>query len=177
MARERTGRVDIAVSNAFTAVRPAPVTEVRDELWHRSLQANLTGALNVVRSAGRVMAEQGGGSIILLGSIAGTSGFRGNAAYSAAKGGLIGLDAAAAKDLGPYDVRVNLLLPSAATRATLAVVTEADMAKLTLLQRAGQPREIAQVICFLGSDRSSFLTGETINVDGGTHLNWGDTWT
>jgi 3-oxoacyl-[acyl-carrier protein] reductase len=113
------------------------------------------------------MAAQRSGSIILVGSIAGISGLGGESAYSASKGGLMGLTAAAAKDLGPLGLRVNLLLPSAATRASLAAMSLDRLAKLSPMRRAGEPAECAQAALFLASDRSSFVNGETVNVDGG----------
>jgi len=173
-ALKHFGRVDIAVANAAAPNRPASVTDMGDDQWERALKANLSGAFYLLRAAGRVMVEQGGGSVILVGSIAGTSGLAGQAAYSASKGGLIGLMAAAAKDLGVAGVRVNVLLPSALTRSSEAGWGRDGLSKLSPLNRAGAPAESAQLAVFLGSDRSTFVTGETINVDGGIHLNWGD---
>jgi 3-oxoacyl-[acyl-carrier protein] reductase len=173
-AVEHFGPVDVAVANAAAPNRPALLTDMEDDQWERALKANLSGAFYLLRAAARVMVEQGGGSIILVGSIAGSSGLSGQGAYSASKGGLIGLMAAAAKDLGPAGVRVNVLLPSALTRNTEAGWGRDGLSKLSPLKRSGEPRESAQLALFLGSDRSTFVTGETINVDGGIHLNWGD---
>ena len=173
-AVEQFGRLDIAVANAAAPNRPTLLTDMADDQWDRALKANLSGAFYLLRAAGRVMVEQRSGSIILVGSIAGASGLSGQGAYSASKGGLIGLVAAAAKDLGPAGIRVNLILPSAATQATLSGWGLDGLAKLSPLRRAGEPLEVAQMALFLGSDRSSFVTGETINVDGGIHINWGD---
>jgi NAD(P)-dependent dehydrogenase (short-subunit alcohol dehydrogenase family) len=173
-ALEHFGHLDVAVANAASPNKPARVSEMEDDVWQRCIQTNLSGAFYLVRAAGQVMADEGTGSIILVGSIAGTRGLSTQAAYSASKGGLVGLVAAAAKDLGPAGVRVNLLLPSAVTRQTDAGWSREELSNLSPFKRTGDPREVAQLALFLGSDRSSFVTGETINVDGGIHINWGE---
>lgn len=173
-ATGRFGRLDVAVANAASPMRPMAVTELDNGRWQRSLDMNLSGAFYLLRAAGRVMVDQGNGSVVVVGSIAGVRGLAGSVAYSAAKGGLIGLVAAAAKDLGPSAVRVNLVLPSAATAPALAGWGMEELADMTVLKRAGVPADCAQLILFLASDRSAFITGETINVDGGTNLKWGN---
>ena len=146
---------------------------MEDEQWERALKANLSGAFYLLRAAGRVMVEQGSGSIILVGSIAGVSGLGGQGAYSASKSGLIGLVAAAAKDLGPAGVRVNLVLPSAATRNTEGGWGLDGLSKLSPLKRPGDPREVAQMVLFLGSDRS------LVELEGDDHFSFAgdqDSW-
>lgn len=146
-ALERFGRLDAAVANAATPGRPMAVTELDDRSWQRSLDMNLSGAFYLLRASGRVMAPQGRGSIVVVGSIAGALGLAGSVAYSAAEGGLIGLAAAAAKDLGPAGVRVNLVHPSAATDATLAGWTIGELGDMTVLKRAGEPASVRNSFC------------------------------
>src|SRR3954451_18805520 len=90
-ALERFGRLDVAVANAVTLGRPTSITDLDDDQWARSIGANLSGVFYLIRAAGRVMVEQGGGSIIIVGSLAGQRGLGAATPYSASKGGLIGL--------------------------------------------------------------------------------------
>lgn len=165
------GRLDVLVNNAGIA-RDNFVTRVTDDDWAAVLGVNLSGAFYAVRSVVPVMKEQGGGSIINVVSWAGLRGNVGQAAYSASKAGLMGLTLTCAKELAKFQIRVNALAPMVPTdmteQMTDAIVEKA--LKRVPLHRFGTGREVAEAALYLASDRSSYTTGQVINVDGGVHL-------
>jgi NAD(P)-dependent dehydrogenase (short-subunit alcohol dehydrogenase family) len=173
------GRVDLLVNNAYISGGYAPVQETTDDVWHRVLSVNLTGYFNCARAASRVMIAQGeGGAIVNLSSGAGIRGsISAGVQYSASKAGIIGLTKGLAADLAPHGIRVNCIAPGVIdtglgapgtgwTRAELERYGQRDVA----LGRYGQPEDIADVIVFLLSTASRFMTGELIAVDGGASL-------
>jgi NAD(P)-dependent dehydrogenase (short-subunit alcohol dehydrogenase family) len=173
------GRVDMLVNNAYISGGYAPVPETTDAVWHRVLSVNLTGYFNCARAVSRVMIAQGeGGAIVNLSSGAGIRGsISAGVQYSASKAGIIGLTKGLAADLSPHGIRVNCIAPGVIdtglgapgtgwTRAELERYGQRDVA----LGRYGQPEDIADVIVFLLSDASRFMTGELIAVDGGASL-------
>ena len=166
------GRVDILVNNA--GVEPhAPLLELDEWDWRRTLEVNLTGAFLTMQSVGRVMCAQGGGCIVNIGSIAGRAhGLKDRAAYVASKMGLIGLTREAARELAEYNIRVNTVCPGVIeTEMTVELrQNEAMMARWLAdipQGRLGKPEDIARVVIFICSDSAAFLTGQAINVDGG----------
>jgi NAD(P)-dependent dehydrogenase (short-subunit alcohol dehydrogenase family) len=176
--RQQLGRVDMLVNNAYISGGYTPVPETTDEVWNRVLAVNLTGYFNCARAVSQVMMAQGGGSMVNLASGAGLRGsISAGVQYSASKAGIIGLTKGLAADLAPYGIRVNCIAPGVIdtglgapgtgwTRAELARYAERDVA----LGRVGQAEDIADVILFLLSDASRFMTGEVIVVDGGASL-------
>ncbi|MDH3600093.1 MAG: SDR family oxidoreductase [Candidatus Tectomicrobia bacterium] len=174
----KLGRIDMLVNNAYISGGYAPVPETTDEVWNRVLSVNLTGYFNCARAVSRVMIEQGGGVIVNLSSGAGIRGsISAGVQYSASKAGIIGLTKGLAADLSPHGIRVNCIAPGVIdtdlgapgtgwTRAELERYGQRDVA----LGRFGQPEDIADVIVFLLSDASRFMTGEVIAVDGGASL-------
>jgi 3-oxoacyl-[acyl-carrier protein] reductase len=173
------GRVDMLVNNAYISGGYAPVPETTDEVWNRVLSVNLTGYFNCARAVSRVMIAQGeGGAIVNLSSGAGIRGsISAGVQYSASKAGIIGLTKGLAADLSPHGIRVNCIAPGVIdtglgapgtgwTRSELERYGQRDVA----LGRYGQPEDIADVIVFLLSDASRFMTGELIAVDGGASL-------
>ncbi len=173
------GRVDMLVNNAYISGGYAPVPETTDEVWQRVLSVNLTGYFNCARAVSRVMIAQGdGGAMVNLSSGAGIRGsISAGVQYSASKAGIIGLTKGLAADLSPHGIRVNCVAPGVIdtglgapgtgwTRAELERYGQRDVA----LGRYGQPEDIADVIVFLLSDASRFMTGELIPVDGGASL-------
>ena len=176
--RRQLGRVDMLVNNAYISGGYAPVPETTDEVWNRVLAVNLTGYFNCARAVSTVMMAQGGGTMVNLASGAGLRGsISAGVQYSASKAGIIGLTKGLAADLAPHGIRVNCIAPGVIdtglgapgtgwTRAELERYARRDVA----LGRCGQAEDIADVIVFLLSDASRFMTGEVIVVDGGASL-------
>jgi len=150
-------------------------TEVPLETWRQTLAVNLDAVFYLMRSALPALQERGGGSFVVVGSIAAFKGFPNHAAYCASKGALVALVRQVAVDYGPK-VRVNLLCPgpvdtpliweSAAAFPEPAKAVE-DVGKRTVLKRLGQPEDIARAALFLASSDSGWVTGTTLTVDGG----------
>lgn len=170
--REAFGRIDVLVNNA--AVQPRDEILKLDEWdWDRTLAVNLKGPFLTIQSVGRVMAEEGGGVIVNVGSVVGqTHGLPHRAAYVASKMGLIGLTREAARELAVHDIRVNAVSPGVVDTAESALREEDEDTLRRWLstlpqRRLGRPEEIAEVVIFLCSNGASYLTGQAINVDGG----------
>ncbi len=166
------GPVEIMVNNAgFT--RDATLRKMPLEDFRAVLDVHVTGAWNGTRHAAEVMREQGRGSIVNISSISGKVGNFGQTNYSAAKAGLVGLTKASAKELAKAGVRVNAVQPglirTAMTEAMPRRAWEMKMAEIPMA-RAGEPAEVAQVVLFLASDMSSYLTGTVIEVTGGRYM-------
>ena len=165
------GRLDILVNNAGVAIDNF-ITGVTDERWDAAIAVNLTGPFAALRAATRVMKAGTGGVVLNVISWAGERGNVGQIAYSASKGGLLSVTLSAAKELGKFGIRVNALSPAVATDMT-AVMDE----RLQKLSKSRKPlkidgalADVAEGALFLCSDRSRFITGETLHVDGGLHL-------
>jgi NAD(P)-dependent dehydrogenase (short-subunit alcohol dehydrogenase family) len=145
-----------------------------DEQWDRLIAVNLTGVFNGLRAAAPLIRESGGGAIVNMASAAGVRPTRGEAPYSAAKAATIALTQSAALELAP-DVRVNAVSPGFIHTPLTEMAVADDAVRDTLegatpLRRAGQPSEVAEVVAFLLSDRSSYVTGVNVVVDGGSLL-------
>ncbi|MEG2860218.1 MAG: SDR family oxidoreductase [Clostridia bacterium] len=163
------GSLDALVNNAGVSSMGL-MTETSDATWRGVLSVDLDGAFYMMRAALPGMISEKRGAIVNVSSMWGVSGASCEAAYSAAKAGLIGLSKAAARELGPSNIRVNCVAPGVidtAMNAQLDAQTRAELADQAALCRIGRPEEVAEVIEFLASDRASFLTGQTILVDGG----------
>lgn len=166
------GRLDALVNNAGAAIDNF-VTGVTDERWAESLATNLTGPFAMLRAATRVMKSAGGGAIVNVISWAGERGNVGQVAYSAAKAGLHAVTMSAAKELGKFGIRVNSLSPAVATDMTAVMDDRLKQAasRRRPLKLDGTLDDVAEGVLFLVSDRSRFITGDTLHVDGGLHLN------
>lgn len=166
------GHLDIVVNNAGAAIDNF-VTGVTDERWEASLATNLTGPFAMLRAATRVMKESGGGAVVNVISWAGERGNVGQVAYSASKAGLHAVTLSAAKELGKFGIRVNSLSPAVPTDMT--VVMDERLQKIAASRKPlkvdGTPGDVAEGALFLCSDRARFITGDTLHVDGGLHLN------
>jgi 3-oxoacyl-[acyl-carrier protein] reductase len=171
---ERYGRIDILVNNAGIT-QDSLTRKMSDEQWNKVIDVNLKGVFNLTRYVGPYMAEQGSGSIINISSVVGVYGNIGQANYAATKAGVLGLTMSWAKEFAMKgaQVRVNAIAPGYTLTDILKTVPQELLDKFaaqTMLKRLGQPHEIADVALFLASDESSYLTGQTLQVDGGMRL-------
>jgi NAD(P)-dependent dehydrogenase (short-subunit alcohol dehydrogenase family) len=174
-AAGRHGRLDVLVNNAAVAI-PGSAGEMAEDDWARTLDVNLTGVWRGMRAAIPRMLAQGGGSIVNLSSVQGHVGFAGWAAYAAAKGGVDALTRQAAVEYAAGGIRVNAVAPGTiATEMNEKIMRESADGDAVLagwlamhpIGRIGQPAEVAAAIVFLASDDASFITGESLRVDGG----------
>ena len=172
---KRFGRLDVLVHSAGSSQPKKPVLELSNEEWSRLIGANLDSTFFVCKAVGKVMIAQGRGSIINIASVAGQRGRPGNAAYSAAKAGVINFSRALAMEWATHGVRVNTLAPG----RFLTPLTEAEMSdpqkheewiKKVPLGRLGKPEEVREIVVWLASEASSFVTGSTLVIDGGITL-------
>lgn len=158
--------------------------------WARVLQVNVLGAVNVLHAFAPFLREAGAGSVLLLASVAGQIGSQTDPPYSASKAALINLGQCAAKDLAPFNVRVNILCPGMVRTELNRGVWEAwarqqegpaqtyeewaqeKISRVVPLGRWQEPEDIAAMAVFLASERGQNITGQTINVDGGFVMHW-----
>ncbi|MGI6726418.1 MAG: 3-oxoacyl-ACP reductase FabG [Christensenellales bacterium] len=173
-AKDKYGRIDVLVNNAGIT-RDAMTRKMTDEQWDAVIDVNLKGVFNLTRFVGPYMQAQGGGSIISISSVVGVFGNIGQANYAAAKAGIIGLTKTWAKEfsLKGGNVRVNCIAPGYTMTDILKTVPQDlldKFAAMTMLGRLGQPHEIASAALFLASDEASYITGQTLQVDGGMRL-------
>lgn len=168
------GRLDYAHNNGGIEGPVKPVIDLTEEEWDRVIDINLKGVWNCLRFQIPVMLEQGGGAIVNTGSVSGLKGFPPLLpAYVASKFGVIGLTAATARTYAAQSIRVNAICPGAidtpmltrigegAHRLGVAMVAENPSGRL------GTPEEVAEAVIWLCSDRASFVTGQTLTIDGG----------
>jgi 3-oxoacyl-[acyl-carrier protein] reductase len=166
-ALERLGRIDVLVNNAGLG-GTANVVDMTDDQWSKVLDVTLTGTFRMTRAALRVMQPAGAGVIVNNASVLGWRAQVGQAHYAAAKAGVMALTRCAAVEAAPFGVRVNAVAPSIAMHPFLAkVTTDEVLDELTRREafgRAAEPWEVANVIVFLASDYSSYMTGEVVSV-------------
>ena len=165
---DEVGGVDVMVNNAGLGGTVA-ITEMTDEQWGKVLDITLTGTMRCVRAASNRMVAAGTrGVIVNNASVIGWRAQEGQAHYAAAKAGVMALTRCAALDVAPHGIRVNAVSPSLAMHPFLAKVTSDDLLhELTQREafgRAAEPWEVANVMVFLASDYSSYLTGEVLSV-------------
>lgn len=170
-AVEAFGALHVAVNNAGIGGASAPVGEHPIESWDRVIAVNLSGVFYGMRAQIPAMLRAGGGAIVNVGSILSRVGFRGAAAYVAAKHGLVGLSQTAALEYAARGIRVNVVGPAfIRTPMIERRMTPDDMKALEgvhPLGRLGEPGEVAELVLWLSSDRASFVTGGYYPVDGG----------
>jgi 3-oxoacyl-[acyl-carrier protein] reductase len=171
-ARERFGRIDILVNNAGIT-RDGLLIRMKDDDWDRVMETNLRGAFMMTRATAKLMVRQRSGRIINIASAAGAMGSAGQANYSAAKAGLIGLTKAAARELAHWGILVNAVAPGLIeTDMAAAVPAEAREALLAQvpLKRIGSAREVAEMVGFLAGDGAAYVTGQVFHVNGGLYM-------
>jgi 3-oxoacyl-[acyl-carrier protein] reductase len=165
-------RIDILVNNAGFD-RGATLLKVKEEDWEAVLGVHLKGTLNCIQAVAPHMIENRYGKIINISSLYGKSGGIAAISYSAAKAGIVGLTKSVARELGRYQINVNVVLPGLILTPTIAKMAEKYKNMIinhTPLGRIGQPEEIANVVAFLASDEASFMTGATVEVSGGSNM-------
>ena len=162
------GHIDILVNNAGIT-KDGLMLRMSEAQWDAVINVNLKSAFNFIHALTPIMARQRGGSIINMSSVVGVSGNAGQCNYSASKAGLIGLAKSIAKEMGPRGIRANCIAPgfiiSDMTKALSEEVREQWM-KTIPLRRGGTPEDVANVALFLGSELSSYVSGQVIHVCG-----------
>lgn len=163
------GRIDILVNNAGIT-KDGLMLRMSESQWDAVLTVNLKSAFNFTHAVAPIMMKQRSGSIINMSSVVGVNGNAGQVNYSASKAGLIGLAKSTAKELGSRGVRANCIAPGfIITEMTEKIPEEArkEWEKMIPLRRGGTVEEVAKVALFLGSDMSSYVSGQVIHVCGG----------
>lgn len=166
---EKYGTLDILVNNAGIT-RDTLILRMTDEDWDKVMAVNLKGTFNFTKAAVRPMMKSRYGKIVNIASVVGRMGNPGQANYSASKAGVIGLTKTSAKEFASRNICVNAVAPgyimTDMTKAISQQATEAFMNAVPL-QRAGKPEDVANVVYFLCSTDSDYVTGQVINIDGG----------
>ncbi len=166
------GKVDILVNNAGIT-RDAQMVKMTDDNWDAVMNTNLKSMFICSQVASQPMIKQGYGRIINISSIAGQEGNFGQANYSAAKAGAIGLTKTLSKELGRKGITVNVVSPGFIMSEMSAAIPEKIKEQLIAripLNRAGQPEEIASAVAYLASDEAAFITGQVLSVNGGMYV-------
>ncbi len=161
------GRVDVLVNNAAIISPMLHFFEADEAWWRRIIDVNLTGHFLVSHPIARIMATHGGGAIINMSSGGATRAHRSFTAYDATKGGIEALTRAMALDLGPYNVRVNALVPGSIDTSGMTAEERTHRGENVPLGRIGEPLDMTGAALFLASDDAGYITGETLRVDGG----------
>ncbi|MCM3725981.1 3-oxoacyl-[acyl-carrier-protein] reductase [Neobacillus cucumis] len=166
---DRFGRLDILVNNAGIT-RDNLLMRMKEEEWDDVINTNLKGVFLCTKAVTRQMMKQRVGRIINIASVVGVSGNPGQANYVAAKAGVIGLTKTTAKELASRNITVNAIAPGFITTDMTDQLSEevkAEMLKQIPLARLGEPKDIAKITAFIASDDSSYITGQTLHVNGG----------
>jgi 3-oxoacyl-[acyl-carrier protein] reductase len=166
------GRIDILVNNAGIT-KDGLLMRMTEEQWDMVINTNLKSAFNYIHAITPIMMKQRAGSIINMTSIVGITGNAGQANYAASKAGMIGLTKSVAKELGSRGVRVNAIAPGFIATEMTGALNEETKKQWLLdipLRREGKVEDVANVAVFLGSDMSSYVTGQVISCCGGLNI-------
>ncbi len=163
------GAVDILVNNAgFTQVMPFALIEESD--WDRMMEVNVKGMFLVTKAFIRSMIGRRGGNVVNLGSLAGMRVLEVPVHYATAKSAVVGFTLSLARELSRYNIRVNAVVPGMLTDGVAVNVPDKqreEYCNFCTQSRPGEPAEVAELVAFLASDRSSYINAQAINVDGG----------
>ncbi|MGZ9584686.1 3-oxoacyl-[acyl-carrier-protein] reductase [Paenibacillus marinisediminis] len=171
-ALEQFGKIDILVNNAGIT-RDNLIMRMKEEEFDQVIETNLKGVFNCLKAVTRPMMKQRSGRIINISSVVGALGNPGQANYVAAKAGVIGLTKAAARELASRGITVNAVAPGFIETDMTDVLSDSTKEQLLAgipLARLGRPEDIAKAVLFLASDDASYMTGQTIHVDGGMYM-------
>ncbi len=166
---EEFGTIDVLVNNAGIT-RDNLLMRMTEEMWDEVINTNLKSAFNLTKAVQRPMLKARKGSIINMSSVVGVSGNAGQANYAASKAGMIGFTKSVAQELGSRSIRCNAIAPGfIETEMTEALDEKVvqEWRNSIPLKRGGNPEDVANAVVFLGSDMSSYVTGQTLNVCGG----------
>ena len=170
IALELTGRIDILVNNAGTNV-PQPIDQIRDEDWNQVMDINLNSIMWLTRALVPQMKQRRWGRIVHISSVMAFISKEGRNVYSATKSALVGIARSMALDLGPFGVTVNCIAPGPFLTDLPGRLLSAEekevFAQMTALNRWGEPKELVGPLLLLATDAGSYVTGETLVVDGG----------
>ncbi|MBF0651758.1 3-oxoacyl-[acyl-carrier-protein] reductase [Dysgonomonas sp. GY75] len=166
------GKIDILVNNAGIT-RDGLMMRMSEQQWDMVININLKSAFNFIHAITPIMMKQKGGSIINMSSVVGLSGNAGQTNYSASKAGMIGLAKSIAKEVGSRGIRANCICPGFIITEMTGVLSDEvkqKWAEQIPLRRGGTPEDVANVAVFLGSDLSSYVSGQAIPVCGGMNM-------
>ncbi|MDY7080882.1 MAG: SDR family NAD(P)-dependent oxidoreductase [Halobacteria archaeon] len=177
--RDQTGGVDILVNNAGLVDAVGKVDGYDDSLWDRDMEVNLTGTYNITKEIFPEMCDRGWGRIITMSSMAGWEGGYGQVSYSTTKAGLIGLGKTLALEGAQSGVTSNILAPSIVVGQLADLPIDqieeinskwADIARTTPMRKLGKEEDVANLVAFLSSEQSEYITGQVVGVTGGIDL-------
>jgi 3-oxoacyl-[acyl-carrier protein] reductase len=166
---DRFKKIDILVNNAGVT-RDNLLIRMTEQEWDLVIAINLKGTFNFTQKVGRIMMKQRTGAIVNISSVIGLMGNAGQTNYSASKAGVIGITKSVAKELASRNIRVNAVCPGFIQTAMTDKLTDdvkAKMLEFIPAKTMGTPQDVANVVLFLASDMSNYVTGETIRIDGG----------
>lgn len=168
------GQIDILINDAVSPLLTGSLEELGDEEWDDNFRVNVKGSFYLIKAVAPLMKERRYGKIINMASIVGRRGSAAptSAAYAASKAGIIAITASAARELGAYNINVNAIAPGQIDTPRWREARTPEQIERTLqgtaVKRLGQPEDLTGLALLLASDASSFITGQTITVDGGS---------
>ena len=169
---DRFGQIDVVVNNAGIT-RDNLLMRMKEADFDAVIDTNLKGVFLMMKAVARPMMKQKGGAIVNLSSVVGLSGNPGQINYVAAKSGVIGMTKSAAKELAAKQIRVNAVAPGFITTDMTEALSDEQKALLLNqipLKALGEPKQVADAVYFLASDAASYITGQTLSVDGGMYM-------